>query len=457
MSKQNNLKEFLTDVADAIREKKGTTEKINPQDFSEEIRNLPSGEEVNTFGEVMVDNNGRGVAVISEIIVSEGVESIADLAYSNCKFSHTSLPVSLKTIGSQAFASCSNLSTITLPDNVESIGEYAFCGCNNLKNLYCPEKIVSYPNWSFGNCDSMSCAVLSGDVTYIGAYSFTSKKLEFFVLRGVTSVATLESSAFSAKSKIATGTGYIYVPDRLVDSYKSATNWSAYADQIRPLSEYVYLDFADSVAEKICAENIGDGIGTTQAQANAVTTFPTIFKGNTEITSFDEFERFENVTDFGFAAFKDCTSLRSIACPKLKNLPGRTFLGCSSLDWDVNLPSLETLSGDRQFNLSGIVKVSSLGSITSLSPAMFECCTNLIEIVIPSTCATINIAALYGCTALQSIICNPIIPPVLDSVIPDQPTIYVPDESVGEYKAHTNWAKYADKIKPLSEYQPNNE
>ena len=40
MSKENNLTDFLTDVADAIREKKGTTDKINPQDFSEEIKSI---------------------------------------------------------------------------------------------------------------------------------------------------------------------------------------------------------------------------------------------------------------------------------------------------------------------------------------------------------------------------------------------------------------------------------
>ena len=240
MSKQDNLHDFLTDIADAVREKKGTTEPINAQNLSEEIRSIESGEKVNTFGDVMVDNNGRGTEVISEMIVSEGVESIVDQGYYYCRFAHISLPTTLKHIGSQAFYYCSNLSTITLPDNVESIGTYAFRGCIKFKNLYCPDKIVSYPNWSFGGCNSMRCAVLSGDVTYIGTNSFASQNLECFVLRGVTSVATLESSAFNT-SKIATGTGYIYVPDRLVDSYKSATNWSAYADQIRPLSEYVYL------------------------------------------------------------------------------------------------------------------------------------------------------------------------------------------------------------------------
>lgn len=43
MAKIDNLKDFLTDVADAIREKKGTTELINPQDFSAEIASIQSG------------------------------------------------------------------------------------------------------------------------------------------------------------------------------------------------------------------------------------------------------------------------------------------------------------------------------------------------------------------------------------------------------------------------------
>lgn len=43
MSKTDNLTDFLTDVADAIREKKGTTEKINPQNFSDEIRSIKGG------------------------------------------------------------------------------------------------------------------------------------------------------------------------------------------------------------------------------------------------------------------------------------------------------------------------------------------------------------------------------------------------------------------------------
>lgn len=59
MSKQDNLKDFLKDVADTIREKKGIDDLINPQDFSNEIANMSgSGEEaLFDFFEVDLSSN----------------------------------------------------------------------------------------------------------------------------------------------------------------------------------------------------------------------------------------------------------------------------------------------------------------------------------------------------------------------------------------------------------------
>lgn len=57
MSKANNLTEFLTDVADAIRYSAETTEPINPQSFSDEIKKLKlSGIEVNLTSGVMLSD-----------------------------------------------------------------------------------------------------------------------------------------------------------------------------------------------------------------------------------------------------------------------------------------------------------------------------------------------------------------------------------------------------------------
>lgn len=43
MAKTDNLSDFLFDVAEAIRAKKGITNTINPQNFSEEILSIEGG------------------------------------------------------------------------------------------------------------------------------------------------------------------------------------------------------------------------------------------------------------------------------------------------------------------------------------------------------------------------------------------------------------------------------
>ena len=45
MAKTDNLTDFMLDLADSIRAKKGTTEPINPQDFRKEIESISGGGE----------------------------------------------------------------------------------------------------------------------------------------------------------------------------------------------------------------------------------------------------------------------------------------------------------------------------------------------------------------------------------------------------------------------------
>lgn len=53
MAKTDNLTDFLTDLADTIRTKKGTTDKINPQNFASEIEGIETGiTEVSTADEM---------------------------------------------------------------------------------------------------------------------------------------------------------------------------------------------------------------------------------------------------------------------------------------------------------------------------------------------------------------------------------------------------------------------
>jgi hypothetical protein len=74
--------------------------------------------------------------------------------------------------------------------------------------------------------------------------------------------------------------------------------------------------------------------------------------------------------------------------------------------------------------------------------------------IFPSTTKIIS-----GYAPINTVICKALNPPQLElnafAGVPHLPgvveTIYVPAESVEAYKTATNWAKYADKIKPYVE------
>lgn len=69
MGKNNNLHDFLVDVADAIREKKGTSEPINPQEFSNEIKGIESGSPFAVdFGEEIASGNAAYLNALQEDI-----------------------------------------------------------------------------------------------------------------------------------------------------------------------------------------------------------------------------------------------------------------------------------------------------------------------------------------------------------------------------------------------------
>ena len=87
---------------------------------------------------------------------------------------------------------------------------------------------------AFQNCRSLS-EVHLGSVTSIGKDAFyLCSGLNKLVIR-TPSVCTLTN--VMTNNKIVTGTGYIYVPADLVESYKVATNWATHASQIRSIDE----------------------------------------------------------------------------------------------------------------------------------------------------------------------------------------------------------------------------
>lgn len=97
-------------------------------------------------------------------------------------------------------------------------------------------KECTLDNYTFAN-SSLEVLVANG-IKEIPYECFANTRLTSLVLN-FDYIANLRYVVSLRNTPIANGTGYIYVHDSLVDSYKAANNWSTYASQIKPLSEYV--------------------------------------------------------------------------------------------------------------------------------------------------------------------------------------------------------------------------
>ncbi|MCR5123948.1 MAG: leucine-rich repeat domain-containing protein [Treponema sp.] len=112
----------------------------------------------------------------------------------------------------------------------------------------------------------------------------------------------------------------------------------------------------------------------------------------------------EGVTEIGWKAFKECTSLASVEIPSsVTKIGSRAFYGCESLA-SVEIPSSVTEIGSSAFwgckSLSSVVIPP---SVTEIGDYAFNGCTALASIKIGASVTRIGWYAFGGCDAVESI------------------------------------------------------
>lgn len=139
-----------------------------------------------------------------------------------------------------------------------------------------------------------------------------------------------------------------------------------------------FIRFADPVVKAILiAKGVSsDGVNISYDDAAAVTGISTWFKGNAEITSFDELKYFTSVKSLVQGAFQGCSNLIS-----------------------VNVENITTFN-PLVFSQSGIVRMNTFGNVTTTSSQLFASCTSLVSVTIPASVTTISYRTFYLCTQL---------------------------------------------------------
>ena len=248
---------------------------------------------------------------LTSITIPNSVTSIGNSAFRDCiSLTSITIPNSVTSIGESAFEYCTSLTSVTIPDSVTLIRNFAFLGCSSLTSITIPDSVTVIGEWTFSGCTSLTSVTIPDSVTWIGDYAFQCSGLKSITIpdsvtsigwsafedcyltsaiigRGVTSIQSVafnrnllkcvyiksiipptneDSELFWENQDIEN----IYVPINSLDAYKSATNWSVYADimvgsEILSLSDDSLMGISISLEERIkYLENIIEQIVITK-------------------------------------------------------------------------------------------------------------------------------------------------------------------------------------------------
>ena len=171
---------------------------------------------------------------LKAVIIPNSVKTFGNYVFTSCQsLSYITIPDNLTSIGNSCFTSCWNLSLVKIPNSVMSLGSSLFNSCYSIGKINVNEGITTIGNSFCTNCAKMNSIIIPSTITYIGdtAFNVCRNLLQYQVLPSVPPTLA-NTNAFSGINSIAK----IYVPDASVTAYKTATNWSTYANYIYPLS-----------------------------------------------------------------------------------------------------------------------------------------------------------------------------------------------------------------------------
>lgn len=247
-------------------------------------------------------------------------------------------------------------------------------------------------------------------ITKVGYYIFlkSNQQVEYLKCYAVTPPALEDNAFITSNYKSST----LYVPMQSIKLYKVADQWKDWGT-ILP------IDYTSSYS--FCVDGIYYGID-------------------------DETNKTVKVTYFGYNSTDDNA--------------------WSDYEGEINIPSTVTYNGvtytvarigNYAFDNSSPTKVTIADGATKLGKYSYRNCDELTTISIPSTIQSIGQECFDGCTSLNSFTSNAITPPSLDEdvfkgVDCQHGILYVPEESVDEYKAADGWKNWGT-IVPIG-YEP---
>ena len=409
MAKTDNLTDFLTDIADAIREKKGTTGAINPQDFSSEIASIESG--------------------------GGGSSAVTPPSYSDVNFFDYNGTI------------------------LYSYTKEQFLALSTMPELPTREGLICQ-GWNYRMGEAKSHVTNYGNLNIGASYITNNGETRLYIrisAKGRMSVPLYWSQTLSEGVGINWGDGS---DTQTITGTGSKTAIHTYVEP----GDYVIR----LMVRGNCTLELGGGssycvMGSISSSKVYCNMLQKVEIGN-KVTSISN-SAFYNcyslesitipigVTSISNSAFYNCYSLESITIPiNVTSLGSSAFYNCYSLA-SVAIPiSVTSLAAFMFYNCYSLASVAIPQSVTTIYSSAFYNCYSLASIAIPQSVASISNGAFSNCTgmAVYDFTKHTSVPTLASTSnfvnIPSDCVIKVPASMLNDWKSATNWASIGNNI-----------
>ena len=392
----------------------------------------------------------------TSLSIGSGVETIGDLAFSNCSILESVIiPDNVTTVGAHLFLGCHALKTLTIGKGLRNVGNFAFITDNietvyynaidakfnggdlfkskTLTNVYFGDEVKSIPDNVFKDCVNLTQITLPEGLISIGSRAFENTGLTSLVIPD--SVRTIDPYAFYScelytvtvgKSVEQIGTNAFH-DNKIIEIYNRSQldlkSLTSNYGEIARLAINIYTEegasrltttedgfvfYSDANCTYLVAYLGCESELTLPEFHSQYTILSEAFRNNSKLTKVTFSS---NVIAVDTNAFVECVNLESVVFNEgLRSLNYWSFSKCSSLK-EVNLPSTVTFVSGSAFKFCESIESITVADGNSVYSAVDNCLINGETLtlgcknsVIPSSVRTIGSYAFYGCMGLKSIV-----------------------------------------------------